>query len=705
MIERSDLSTGEASPQRNPSVRLALRLHRIKLVARRYWWIVALTMMIGLGIQDYRCYTEPPRYFSFSRMMAGGRVAVPSGQLYNENIDNFYGTQVALMKSPETCMQAVDRVSTLYPDVTVDNSATIEATLEPRTAIFNLKVTSTSPEYAKLLLDAVMDTFLATKRDRRDRSTEQASSAITEEISHLDAEIRNDEQQLLDFQKQNNVVFIKEQSASTATYLVELNNELATLIKEHGLLTLESSDPLINPGDYAAPSKTGDTNIAPGSSTLSNSFTRDSSAILAEQDYIEKLKILRDEYGVYLKDLHPKMQNLTDAINKEEKFLDTLKKRNVNTRDARREDLELQIKNLQKQIDVWNTKSLELSDRLGTYEQLEDKITRERTLYSQLSSSIQAVTMNKDLDQDSVEILESASKAKPIDPNHPLQMAYGLALGLLAGVGLIYLVNRLDDKIDSPLEVEENIEFPVVGQIPLVPVDPQSHRVPLLRSNDQRHEFLEHHRYVRSALLFQSSDKAKPRSLLICSAAPGEGKSTIAANLSAVFAHSGSRTLLIDGDLRKGVQHTLFDLPIGPGLSNFLLGEIAWHEIIYKTNVPNLDVITRGKVPQRAGDLFLVPELDQLLQESLASYDIVIWDSAPLLAANDAANFCSKVEGVLFVARVRHSTISSVRTALDDLSQRNANIFGIVLNAVEPSQPGYYDKYRYKEYYGTPVEA
>ena len=252
MSERSDLSDFDSPSNRESSERFALRLYRIKLVARRYWWIAALTIMIGLGIQDYRCLIEPTRYVSSSKMMVTGHLSLPQGQVYSEDYLNFYGTQVALMQSRETLAQAVDRVSTIYPDVAVDNTE-IDAGIEPRTTIFDLKVTSTNPDYAKLLLDAVMDTYLESKRGRKNQTTDEAVSAITEEISRLDAEIRNDEQELLDFQKQNNVVFIEEQSKSTATYLVDLNNQLAELIKEHGLLALEIKDPLINPEDYAKP--------------------------------------------------------------------------------------------------------------------------------------------------------------------------------------------------------------------------------------------------------------------------------------------------------------------------------------------------------------------------------------------------------------------------------------------------------------------
>jgi len=704
MIERSELSAqdGPGSYSTKDS-RVVNRLHRIKMVVRHYWWIAALTAMIGMGIQDYRCLTEPARYASYSRMMVSGHLSMPQGPVYNDDLGNFYGTQVALMKSRETLSQAIERVSTIYPEVPVDKKAEIETGVVPRTAIFDLKVTSTSPEYAKLLLDAIMDTYLASKKGRHNQSTDETVSAITDEVSHLDAEIRNDSQLLLDFQKENNVVFIEEQSASSASYLVGLNNELARLNKEHGLLTLESKDPLLHASDYA---KAGNTNMAPGSTALNNGYNRDANAIVEEQDYIEKLKILRDEYGADLKDMHPKMVALTDKINQEQKFLDLLKTRNVETRDTYLQDLNLQIKNLQTQIEVSNTKSLQLSERLATYQQLKDKLGREQTLYNQLASSIQTVNMNKSLDQDYVIILEAASPAMPIDPNDPLQIACGLLIGLLAGVVLMYIVNRFDERIDSPLELQESVEYPIVGQIPLIKFDKKTKRVPLLSEKDQRQEFLEHHRYIRSALLFQSAGSNKIKSLMISSAAPGEGKSTLAGNLASVFAHSGVRTLLIDADLRKGIQHGLFEIPVSPGLSECLQGMVSWREVVHQTQTLNLDVIPRGKIYERAGDLLLERITSALIEETAASeYDMVIWDTAPLLAVNDAANLCSKIDAVLFVARVRHSKINSVMAALDDLAQRNAKIFGIVLNAVEPNQPGYYDKYRYKEYYATHAEA
>jgi capsular exopolysaccharide synthesis family protein len=281
----------------------------------------------------------------------------------------------------------------------------------------------------------------------------------------------------------------------------------------------------------------------------------------------------------------------------------------------------------------------------------------------------------------------------------------GFAIGSLFGLGVIFILNRLDDRLDSAVELQENFDVVIRGQIPRAVSDTASGRVPLLEPRDNRHVFAESYRNIRSSLLFMASSAKKPRTILVTSAIPGEGKSTVAANLAITFAFSGSKTLLIDADMRRGLAHQVFGLPEGPGLSDFLEQKMGWREGVRATSVPSLSLMTRGKVPNQPGELLLGSLCDMFLREVVEEYETIVVDSAPLLATDDTSSLSPKVDGVLFVARARFSSVRAMRTALDLLAQRQVNLLGIIFNSVDPNLPGYYDYYRYKQYYAHLPEA
>jgi succinoglycan biosynthesis transport protein ExoP len=189
--------------------------------------------------------------------------------------------------------------------------------------------------------------------------------------------------------------------------------------------------------------------------------------------------------------------------------------------------------------------------------------------------------------------------------------------------------------------------------------------------------------------------------LLITSAVPNEGKSTISANLAITLALSGARTLLIDGDLRRGAQREAFNISSKIGFSEVLKGEVNWQEVVVPTSYANLFLLTRGKTLTQPSEHLLRDSTDRFLQEIYLHYDYIVIDSSPVLAADDTTSLAPKIDATLFVVRLSYTSARLTRKALELLYNRQVNVPGVILNYVDTSLPEYY-YYQYSEYYNAP---
>ena len=203
---------------------------------------------------------------------------------------------------------------------------------------------------------------------------------------------------------------------------------------------------------------------------------------------------------------------------------------------------------------------------------------------------------------------------------------------------------------------------------------------------------------MRSWLLF-SGDKAKqPKLILVTSAVPTEGKSTVSSNLALTLALSGSRVLLIDADLRRAGLDQIFGVPNDLGFADVLEQRASASDIIQPTKTPNLWLLPAGSATMNPGELFLAPSCDIFLAKIRSQYDYIIFDSAPVLATDDTANLAPKINAVLFVVRADYTSARNAREALQQLRQRQATILGLVFNrSIATRTGGYY--YRYNKYY------
>jgi capsular exopolysaccharide synthesis family protein len=392
---------------------------------------------------------------------------------------------------------------------------------------------------------------------------------------------------------------------------------------------------------------------------------------------------------------HPEMVRLQEEIARARSLIDGLKEQTAEQFKSRRAAIRVQIEQLANDIQTWEARALDLSQRIADYARIQSEVDRFRQERDRLFTSFRNVDVTKTVSQDMVSILERASPAVSVRPGLPKAIALGLGGGLLIGLGVLFLIDRLDDRVTTVFSIQQRFPEPILGQI----VE-EKHSGPLsiLNSEDSRHAFFESFRNLRSSLFYLPVEGARPKAFLITSSVPSEGKSTVSANLATVIALSGAKTLLVDGDLRRGRLHRQFGLENECGFSEVLKNDVNWTEAVHSTPVENLSLIPRGRSISHPGERLLGPITDRFLREVYAQYEYVIIDSSPVLVADDTSSLAPKVDAVLFVVRFNQSSLRLGHRAAELLRQRQANVLGLVLNGVDLDAPEY-GYYEYSKYY------
>lgn len=655
---------------------------------RKRWWIVALTVSISLCGAAWFVSQLPPAYLSAGRLMVSGQIQLSERAQFTEEMVNFFGTQIELMQSAEVKKRAHARVHALRPDLAPEE-VRIEVGQLPKASIFVMRATGQSQLYTQAYLDACMEEYMAIKKEMRSQKSESTTAAIADELVRLEKEMVKEEEELHEFQKENNIGYLHEEGNSAGVYLAGLNRQLADLKTEFDLLELLDLDQNVERQQTAA-------DAAKENQRLSN-FGPIADYQKAKQQ-VQSMKAEKESLSKYLKDKHPMIVAINDEIARGERMIDTFRVQSVETLKNRRESIRLQIDNLTKVIKQWEDKALDLSRRIAEFDKIKSKTERTKGQYDRLLTSLRAVDVGKNTDQDTVAVLEKATPAQSVRPGLAKIMWIGFGIGAFLGLGILFVIDRLDDRIESFMEFRGAFKENLLGQIPR---EESKGDLALLQPDDSRHALLECFRTLRSSIIFLPVDGVRPKTLLITSATPGEGKTTISSNLAISLAFSGAKTLLVDGDLRRGRLHEVFGIDGDiAGFSKVLQQRVPWREAIIPSHINNLHILPRGKPLAHPSEHFLSKIADQFLQETYSQFDYVIFDSAPVMAADDALSFAPKIDGTIFVLRFSASSSRLSRKALDLLVQRQVNLLGVVANDVKLSESdygyGYY--YQYSEH-------
>lgn len=347
---------------------------------------------------------------------------------------------------------------------------------------------------------------------------------------------------------------------------------------------------------------------------------------------------------------------------------------------------------------------------------LAQRVETARSVADQLREEYQKARIAEAVEVGQVEIVDRAAiPSKPVGSGRGLKLVLGLVVGLMLGSGAAFLREHLDTAIQHREDVERALGVPSLAVIPRIASTPHRSRLALARgrrqsgddtdrpaslvaATDLRSSGAEAYRSLRTNLIFSQAVQML-RTVVVTSASPGEGKTTTAANLAVAFAQQGMRVLLVDCDLRKAKLHRVFSLPREPGLTEVVLGHVPPEEAIRGTTVDRLSVLPSGTLPPNPSELLGGQRMRDLLRVFSQSFDLVVLDTAPLLATTDAAVLGTQADGVLLVVRAGGTDRGAAQQALQQLRHTSARVVGAVLNDPDARVPQY-GGYYYHDYYG-----
>lgn len=283
-------------------------------------------------------------------------------------------------------------------------------------------------------------------------------------------------------------------------------------------------------------------------------------------------------------------------------------------------------------------------------------------------------------------------------PRTGLNISLALILGLFTGCGLAFFLDYLDNSIKTQEEIEEYIGLPFLGHVPTIKAKGKDKLAKdIFTHTDPKSTVAEAFKSIRTGIVFSSS-REPLKSILITSAGPVEGKTTVAINLAITLAHGDSRVLLVDSDMRRSCIHKALGLDDSSGLSNYLAAQTDFDSIVQKTDVENLSAVACGPRPPNPAELLGSPKLEEFIAEAKDRFDRIIFDSPPVMVVTDGLVLAKAVDGVIQVIQFGKTSRDIVERDKQKLQDSRTKIIGAVLNNVDIEREGYYYPYYYHYY-------
>lgn len=685
---------------------------QIEVFWRRRWTIVAIVVLTTcLGI--LYAITRRPIYTAVTKLaiaIDSAKSAPTSALALIPGLDGMVNTrnvatQVEIMKSPDLLDKAYAKLSDKEkkqgfgsPTLPIGTS-TIESNDD--SDVVSITVRSHSPKTAAKLANLIAETYLEEDLEDNNRATAQAREFVEGEVKRADQDLEIASLRLAQYKEQTNMVAPDQQVSNTANQIFTLRSSVDTL---RGQLTadnamvrqLESQLRKLSP--EVAYSQTVQQN--PEFSLTQGEISKIQTSLTeAQQEFTPdspEVTALKNQLATQQARLKSITKNLVASSTSQRNPLIDKAMADYATALGERvkHNAELTatqnaLPKLEAQLAKFPTQQRSLADLQLRVDTLLTNYKALQTQYTQL----------KIQEHSNLPFGKIAAQARPpLTPSYPVksQMVLGsLFLGLLLGLMVAKLLEKLDTRVHDPMTVDNITGRPVLTVVPEVHPDKLSPKQQVLIGMvDNNHGFLESFRLLRNNIMFSAPDQ-QLRALSVTSAGKGEGKSTTSVNLAIAMAMDGKRVLLIDGDLRRPTVHNYLDIPRDIGFTNVVKGLSTLEEAVVKTEYENVYVLPAGPLPPNPTEFLNSLQARRVIEDAKEQYDLVVMDSPPCTGLSDVQVISTLVDGVVLVVALETTQKQYLMATMRLLRQADAPVLGTVINRVQHKRHayGYYSYY------------
>lgn len=681
------------------------QLPLIQILWQRRWTVLATVVLCLIGATVY-LLKATPIYTSSSRIFVdqtGPRLLTADSDAGLVKSDSYLYTQAQVISSTPILTAAIANMD-VHSMVTFKGVDNVLAFLEKELQVdvgkkddlITVSMDSASPQEAAEIANNVVDAYMTFSSGMKRNSAAEVLRILTKERDVTGQELAQKLQEMLKFKRDNGALSLQdkdgniiiERLAALQQSLTQCELDEADAEAEYELGAAMMSSPVAIRRYVDAQQSKGDQyrdqEYADLRSTLDKYELAEQQANLTAGPQSEQMKGIDLGIAALQKQVTERERRFAEAHLAElTDHLEAAKKKHMIIKQA---------------FEAQQKLALDLNAKETEYAELQADLDRLQDSYKLLETRIKETDVSENGGALNIQVLEVGRPGeKPTKPRKTVTMSIALLAGLMLGTGAGLTLEWVDRKLRTPDEVVSALGVPVLGVVPHM-----RGRMTLVLRGQNVHrasmsETAEAYRTIRTAVQFGTGSAEEVKTLLVTSPSAGDGKSTSASNLAIAFAQAGYRTLLIDCDLRKPVQHKIFELEGEHGLTNVVAGEMKLAEAIRKTDTPRLSVLPCGPLPTNPSEMLNGKRFSKVMSALVAAFDKIIIDSPPVMPVTDARVLAASADVTILVVRADKTTDRQSALALDGLRSVGGVVLGVLMNDMPRRKEayGYYSGYYY----------